>query len=168
MEHDHAPMPDVPAPSGLEESRVVSDRHGREQNPFWMNFERWSPDWRSPEDRTPRPPTYRCWHRFVPKARFDCPFTDAARSLLLIDTNGWPAAHGPYTEDQPYVAPSLDVAVQFHRSAVESELLLCESEAPIATEGLIGTRGRVWDEAGRLVASGGSQLLVRPMPAMPG
>jgi acyl-CoA thioesterase-2 len=167
MEHDFAPMPDVPAARELEESRVVTKRWGGEPHRFWSNFERWSPDWHPPGEKQPRPPTYTCWHRFLPRSRFDCPFTDAARSLLLIDTNGWPAAHGPYREDQPYIAPSLDVAVQFHRSARESELLLCESEAPIATEGLIGTRGRVWDEAGRLVASGGAQLLVRPMPAMP-
>ena len=68
--------------------------------------------------------------RFTPRATFDCAFTDAARSLLLIDTNGWPAAHGPYVEDQPYIAPSLDVAVQFHRSARDSELLLSQSECP--------------------------------------
>ena len=167
MEHDYAPMPRVPPPSELDESRVVTKRNGGEQHSFWQNFERWSPDWYAPGEKRVRPPSYTCWHRFLPTARFDCPFTDAARSLLLIDTNGWPAAHGPYDEDQPFIAPSLDVAVQFHRPAHDSELLLCESEAPIATEGLIGTRGRVWDESGRLVASGGSQLLVRPMPQPP-
>ncbi len=167
MEHDFAPMPDVPPVSELEESRVLTERWGGEQHAFWANFDRWSPDWRPPEDRAARPPTFRCWHRFAPRATFDCPFTDAARSLLLIDTNGWPAANGPYVEEHGFMAPSLDVAVQFHRSARDSELLLCESEAPIATEGLVGTRGRVWDEGGRLLASGSAQLLVRPVPTAP-
>lgn len=164
MEHDYAPMPAVPPVAELEESRVLNERWGGTMNPFWQNFERWSPHWYQPGQKQPRPPSFECWVRFSPRARFDCPFTDAARSLLLIDTNGWPAAHGPYLEDHPFVAPSLDVNVHFHRSAMTSELLLCQAEAPIATEGLIGTRGRVWDEAGRLVASGTSQLLVRPLP----
>ena len=107
------------------------------------------------------------WFRFLPRARFECPFTDAARSLLLIDTNGWPAAHGPYVEEQPVIAPSLDVSLQFHRAARDSDLLLCEAEAPIAAAGLVGTRGRVWDERGRLVATGSAQLLQRPAPSQP-
>lgn len=164
MEHDFAPMPDVPTVSELEESRVLTKRWGGEIHRFWANFERWSTRWRPPSERVPRPPSFECWHRFVPRARFDCPYTDAARSLMLIDTNGWPAAQGPYTEEQPFIAPSLDVNVHFHRDARASELLLCQAEAPIATEGLIGTRSRVWDEGGRLVASGTSQLLVRPLP----
>jgi len=167
MEHDFAPMPAVPPASELMESREIDERWGLEQHPFWENFERWPVHWRPPEEREPTAPSFECWHRFVPQPSFDCPFTDAARSLLLIDTNGWPAAHRPYVDEQPYIAPNLDVAVQFHRSARDSELLLCQSEAPVAAEGLIGTRGRVWDESGRLVASGSAQLLVRPMPVLP-
>lgn len=167
MEHDHAPMPDVPGVSELVESRVLCERSGDQLHPFWQNFERWPTYWVPPGERVARPPAFDCWHRFVPNPTFDCPFADAARSLLLIDTNGWPAAHRPYVDEQPYIAPSLDVNVHFHRSARGCEHLLARAEAPIATEGLIGTRGRVWDTAGRLVASGSAQLLVRPMPKEP-
>jgi len=164
MEHDFAPMPEVPAVSGLEESRVLTERWGGEPHRFWLNFERWPTHWQPKDEREARDPSFECWHRLVPRARFDCPYADAARSLMLIDTNGWPAAHGPYIDDQPFIAPSLDVNVHFHRDARASELLLCQAEAPIATEGLIGTRSRVRDEGGCLVASGTSQLLVRPLP----
>ena len=41
---------------------------------------------------------------------------------------------------------------------------LVEARADVATEGLIGFHNRVWDEAGRVVASGGGQLLCRPRP----
>lgn len=168
MEHDFSPAPKVPPASELTPVSVLQARHGLETRRFWENFERWPVNWTPPDEKQAGPPSFDCWYRFEPMARFDCPFTDAARSLLLIDTNGWPAAYGPYIEEQPLIAPSLDVAVQFHRDARESDLLLGEFEAPIATEAMIGTRGRVWDESGRLVASGGSQLLQRPAPQVPG
>jgi acyl-CoA thioesterase len=62
------------------------------------------------------------------------------------------------------MAPSLDVAARFHRAPPYSEWLLVEARADVATGGLIGFHNRVWDEAGRLVASGGGQLLCRPRP----
>lgn len=169
LEHDHAPAPDVPPAHALTPMSEWVARHALEPHAFWAsNFESWPIDWQPPGERSPRPPRRAGWYRFVPQARFECPFADAARSLLLIDTNGWPAAHGPYVEEQPVIAPSLDVSVQFHRDARASELLLCEAEAPVATEGLVGTRARIWDEQGRLVASGGAQLLQRPAPARRG
>ena len=62
------------------------------------------------------------------------------------------------------MAPSLDVAVRFHRPAPSSEWLLVEARADVATDGLIGFHNRVWSEDGRLVASGGGMLLCRPRP----
>ena len=97
-------------------------------------------------------------------AHYD-PFVDAARSVVLIDTMAWPAACLPYVPDSGYVAPSLDVTAQFHRAVPDSEWLLCEARAPIAQHGLIGGQTRVWSTDGKLVASGGGQLLCRPQPA---
>ena len=62
------------------------------------------------------------------------------------------------------MAPSLDLHVRFHRAPPYSEWLFVEARADVATEGLIGFHNRVWDEAGRVVASGGGQLLCRPRP----
>jgi hypothetical protein len=36
--------------------------------------------------------------------------------------------------------------------------------APVAEDGLMGTHARIWDEDGRLVATGGAQLLCVPNP----
>jgi len=78
--------------------------------------------------------------------------------LILLDTLGWPAAwrRHPGTHVR---GPSLDVAAFFHRSPASSEWLLAEHASPLATEGLIGAEGRIFDRAGRLLASGGAQLL---------
>jgi len=48
-----------------------------------------------------------------------------------------------------------------------SEHLFVESVAPIADDGLIGASTRVWSESGRLLASGGEQLLCRPYTREP-
>jgi len=78
--------------------------------------------------------------------------------LILLDTLGWPAAwrRHPGTHVR---GPSLDVAAFFHRSPASSEWLLAEHASLLATEGLIGAEGRIFDRAGRLLASGGAQLL---------
>jgi acyl-CoA thioesterase len=60
------------------------------------------------------------------------------------------------------VAPNLDTAVWFHHPASKSEWLLVDHESPVAGDGLIGVNGRVWDATGRLLASGGAQLLCIP------
>jgi acyl-CoA thioesterase-2 len=107
----------------------------------------------------------RGWYRFRPRARFDDPFLDAARSLILLDTLSWPAVRNHYVEPPGVIAPSLDVSVQFHALAPDSDWLLCETSAEIAREGLIGFRARVWSSARQLLASGAGQLVCRPAPA---
>lgn len=68
----------------------------------------------------------------------------------------------------PWIAPSFDLAARFHRAPPYGEWLLVEASADVADEGLIGFHNRVWDERGRLVASGGGQLLCRRVPAPAG
>jgi acyl-CoA thioesterase len=63
------------------------------------------------------------------------------------------------------MAPSLDVTARFHDLTAASEWLLVEGRAPVAGGGLIGGESAVWSDGGRLVASAGSQLLCRPVPA---
>jgi len=83
---------------------------------------------------------------------------------LLIDTMGWPAACQAHPRDSGYVAPSIDVTVQFHRLDPASEWLLVDAVAPMAMDGLIAGQARVWSTDGKLLASGGGQLLCRPIP----
>ena len=132
---------------------------------FWGNLDRRPIDWVEPEKRRPEAPITRGWFRFRPRACFDDPFLDAARSLILLDTLSWPAVRSHYVEQPAVIAPSLDVTVQFHALAPDSEWLLCETSAEIARDGLIGFRSRVWSSERQLLASGAGQLLCRPAPA---
>lgn len=168
LAHDFAPPPDVAPPDRLRsfEELLAGIEEAGPRHRFWDNLEGRPVDWVRPADWRPGAPRLRCWYRYKPTARFDDPFLEAARALILVDTLSWPAAcraHRP--EDNPWMAPSLDLAARFHRVPPYGEWLLAEATADVAAEGLIGFHNRVWDERGRLVASGGGQLLCRRAPA---
>jgi len=135
--------------------------------PFWENIERRPVDQRlSPLSPAPNgaTPTVREWARFRPVPSFEDPFVDAARSLILLDTYGWPAVYRLH-RDGAFVAPNLDTSVWFHDLRARPEWLLIDHECLVGAHGLLGVNGRVWDRDGRLLASGGAQLCCLPVPA---
>lgn len=159
LEHDVARIPESARPADLREiHELVPDEES--PHPFWGNF-RVKPVWPErfePGERRAHAPLFREWWRFQPRATFDDPWVDAARSLLILDTVTWPAACQPHP-DRPYTAPNMDVTAWFHRPAPDSEWLMADGRCEIAAGGLMGTHTRVWSEDGSLVASGGAQLL---------
>jgi acyl-CoA thioesterase len=165
LEHDVSCMPSVPAVETLQSYEELQPE-GYPWFPFWSNIETREIGRRA--DRSfPGPPVWRAWMRYRPVATFDDPFVDAARAVVLLDTMSWPAATQAHAFPPPYVAPSMDVSVQFHQSAPHSAWLLCDTRAPIATGGLIGSQAQVWSEDGRLLATGTGQLFCRPNPMYP-
>lgn len=95
---------------------------------------------------------------------FADPWTDAARSVVLIDLPSWPAAVRPHAwQRPPFTAPTLDLNVAFHRPALDEPWLLCDGAAPVSTRGMFGWRANVWSPGGALHASGGGQCLYRRM-----
>jgi len=165
LQHDSTALPPVPLPPQLKPmEELMTPEELQQRYRFWHNFEVRPIDYVPWTKRLPGAPIWREWYRFRPSASYDDPFADAARLLLLVDTMGWPAACRAHPPNNGYVAPSLDVNVQFHRQAPDREWLLADASAPVAAHGLIGTQARVWSDDGRLLASGGSQLLCRPAP----
>lgn len=165
LEHDAEPIPELPGPDGLIPWQEISPPPGDFAR-FWSHIEerlinQWMGDW---DERVPGAPVRESWSRFRPKATFEDPFLDAARSMLLIDTMGWPAAVMAHTGRPGFVAPTIELSVRFHRLAPASEWLLSVVSAPIATDGLIGSTAKVWSREGRLIASGGQHMLSRPIP----
>ena len=102
------------------------------------------------------------WYRFRDFPPTDDLWLDNARALLLIDTIQWPSWHRGLQEMPDYVAPSLDVSVWFHQPPGRSEWLLGDARADAASAGLIHGNVHIWSEDGRLVASGGSNMLHVP------
>lgn len=156
--HQEAVAPPVMPPEASEPLERV--KNGKPIFKFWNNVSCRRPDW---EDRRKDEPVTRERVRFEPTHRFQDPFVDAARPLILLDTFGWPAVYQKY-RGADYVAPNLDTSAWFHHLAPESDWLLIDHECPVAGEGLLGVQGRVWDVEGRLLASGGAQLCCIPQP----
>jgi len=167
LEIDMAPMPDVSGPEGLKAWIDLAPDKEIAYAKFWSNIEermidQWFGPWR---ERPAGPPVRESWCRFRPRATFDDPYLDAGRSLMLIDTMGWPAAMMARKGPPPFVAPTIELAARFHRRAAHSGWLFCRADAPIAADGLMASTAMIWDSDGRLVASGGQQMLFRPVPA---
>ncbi|MCH8814701.1 MAG: thioesterase family protein [Chloroflexi bacterium] len=160
LEHDVTQMPDVPPPHGLKTFLdLVPDPGG--DSPFWENIEsRIIQVHRLANfpDSVADTPDMVEWYRFRPTATFDDPFVDAGRALLFMDVMASFAATQPHPNSD-YQVPNIDVTCWFHQPAHDAEWLLVEYEAPIAKGALMGATGRVWAEDGRLIASGGSQML---------
>jgi acyl-CoA thioesterase II len=130
---------------------------------FWSNVSCRRPDWDVTGGESSA--VVREWVRFEPTPCFEDPFIDAARPLILLDTFGWPAVYQRYG-GADYVAPNLDTSVWFHRPGPASEWLLVDHECPVASDGLLGVSGRIWDVGGRLIATGGAQLCCIPQPGL--
>jgi acyl-CoA thioesterase len=164
LEHDTAVMPEVPAP---EELRSWAELVPEEDNPysrFWANLEDRPCEWRGPwRDREAGRAATRDWFRFRPRPTFDDAFLDAGRSVMIIDTMGWPAAEAAHAGIPEFVAPTIELGVRFHRPVPNEEWLLGDVESPVGADGLIGSTASVWSRSGLLVATGGQQMLSRPI-----
>jgi acyl-CoA thioesterase II len=155
-DYQHAVAPDIPKPDELRTLDELIGPENARHFPFWDNVERCPVPQELPEPGGD--PVVRDWARFRPTATFDDPFLDAARSLILLDTYGYPASWQRYRDEQ-IGAPNLDTAAWFHRASPDSEWLLIDETCLVGDRGLLGISGRVWDTDGRLVASGGAQLV---------
>lgn len=171
LEHDVTQSPDVPKPDELKSIlELISDeeREAGPPFPFWTNFDskplQFIPrsEWPPPE---PLPAVWSGWERFLSTGRWDDPWIDACRSLVLIDVQSWPSASRQHVHvDHGFYAPSLDLYVAFHEVPSPSTWLLTDGRAPVSGNGLMHWDGRLWSETGTLVASGMGQLLCRRMP----
>ena len=160
-DHQHSRAPEVSSPDLLKDySQLWPDGPGSKFE-FWSNVEG------RPLDQTitrqPSTSPRLDWARFKPQPCFEDVFVDAARSLILLDTFGWPAAINAYS-NPTYIAPNLDTSVWFHQFNPASEWLLIEHDCPIAKHGLMGVNGKVWDVDGNLLATGSAHLCCLPMP----
>jgi acyl-CoA thioesterase-2 len=163
LEHDETVAPAVAGPDDLASMEELVPEDAKAPYPFWHNlrskpidFEtRWPPD-------GPRPARWQQWLSFTPRATFEDPWVEAARCLILVDLPSWPSAHRRHAwTEPPFIAPTLDLNVAFHRPPAGEEWLLCEGTAPVSTGGLFGWTARVWSVGGKLHASGGGQCLYR-------
>ncbi len=169
LAHEVPTMPEVGPPGSTPSYDERLAELGDEAPPgfaFWGNIDHqplsWNDEW---PPAGPIEPRALWWLRFRPTPTFDDPWVDALRLLIPIDTMGWPVAHLPHAHTEPdIIAPTIDVSVRFHQPATDDEWLLTETVAPVAAGGVMSAEGRVWNQRGRLLASGAQSMLCRPVP----
>ena len=111
---------------------------------FWSNFDERIRDRGSTRDewldRTPAYPGFERWYRFLPTSTFDDLWVDACRSLILVDTLGWPAVSNLHI-DSGYIAPSIDISCAFHRARIHEPWLFAQATSVSANAGVVGCEG---------------------------
>lgn len=158
FEHDVGEMPEVAGPEALKSYEDLAE-----------DYADWYSIWRSIEARplrfreAPGDPVWHAWARFqnTPIAGIQA---DALRLLFWIDLPGWNAVTSAHAWPFEYLAPNLDLTIQFHRFAPEEQWTLCDGYVPVASEGLLGSVNRLWAKDGRLLATGTSKHVCRPNP----
>lgn len=174
IEHNDAPMPDVPPPEDLvsdfDQRKDVVARLGermteQQRNLFlrprpiemrtagplhWMN-------------REPAPPRALSWFRTVAPLPDDPALHRAviayASDYTLLGTAALP--HGLSWFRGELTGASLDHAIWFHREARADEWLLYATDSPWSGGGRGYNRGRIFDRAGNLVASVAQEGMMR-------
>jgi len=130
---------------------------------FFQNFNLKATESAGAEQKAGRPETG-SWYYFKNEVDTADAYVNAAKALTLIDTLQWPAAMKAHVGTQlSYIAPSLDLYIQFHNPDIYSPWLFCSSQSLLSTRGLLSGSAEVWDERGVLLASGSAQHICRNM-----
>ncbi len=170
LEHDFARTHEVPHWSTLPtiaERVAAMPTRDEDFKPFnfWLNFDErptsWVDNW---EDRDAGDPVFTNWLKFEPRPNVDDVAINAARLIVLADTVSWPAAVRAHKPPLYWMAPSLDLHVQFHRFRPDCDWLLMYGRADVSSQGLFGFRGEVWSDDHTLLASSSGQCFYRAMP----
>lgn len=158
-------MPEVPAPEEIVKFADQLVEFGQEVLPYWRNVDHRQVDFLPPGTSDPAGSRIRRWMSFLnwESHREESSFCDAMRAVLAIDTHFFAAHNRGLTERPDYVAPTLDLTVWFHDFALAEEWLLVDARADVAHRSLLSGYARVWSQRGKLLASGGSQCLIRPL-----
>ncbi len=154
-------MPDVPHHAALKPWHELVPKDAPRSR-FWMNIEGKPIRFLQRGESNPDGSVVREWYRFVGFEPTDDPFLDQGRVGLLIDTLFWPAHARGVQGELDYIAPTLDITAWFHRPPGKAEWLFLDAHSSTASNGLIHGVSRIWTEDGRLIATGGSNLLYAP------
>ncbi|ABC62603.1 acyl-CoA thioesterase [Erythrobacter litoralis] len=174
MEHEDAPMPDVPAPddlrSDMEVRREIAEKAGDKLSEAQRNMMlRPRPiDMRTCDrlhwmNREPSEPRAHSWFRTVAPLPDDPQLHRAiisyASDYTLLGTSALP--HGLSWMRGELVGASLDHALWFHRPARADEWLLYATQSPWSGSGRGMNLGRIFNQRGELVASVAQEGMMR-------
>jgi len=165
-DHGTLAMPESPPPESLSNwEELPAPMAPSPRVVLWRNIDLRLIDWQG--WHAAGEPRIDGWYRFRPRATMPDAFTEAARSLVIMDAAMWLAAMNPHVRRARILAPTVELTVRFYHPA-RTEWLRCHARSDIALGGLIDGRAMVWSRDGALVAHGGCQMLYRahgPLPS---
>lgn len=159
-DHVGSSPPQVPEPAELQPWETYLPG-GEAPFPFWANFDIRPVAPLPTEWGRVNEPRSVGWMRLHVRPTLEDPVIDAARLLVAGDSSMYPAAILAHEELFPYIAPSLDLAMTFHRVGSGADWLLIEATSPVSEGALVGGNASIWSSDGRLLASATQQMLQR-------
>jgi acyl-CoA thioesterase II len=160
IDHDAGGRPAAPQPQEVDAWETYLPG-GEVPFPFWRNFDVRPVTPRFPDWTRATEPRFMFWARLRSTPVLGDPFVDAARMLVTADSAMYPAATFAHDEPFPYIAPSMDLTMTFHRPGTDSEWLLVDAASPVAEGALVAGRASIWPLRGRLLSSASQQMLQR-------
>lgn len=167
LEHESQTMPLVDAPSSLPDWEGFGGEE--EKSGVWRHMSRKPLKGSRQFARGLGEPRWSCWVRLNEPLPADDPALQAARAILWMDMAPWNAALVVHERPTAYIAPTLDLAVQFQPDlcavdAGASDWMLVRTDSPVAARGLFGAQTKLWSASGKLIAVGAMQGLCVPNP----
>jgi acyl-CoA thioesterase len=169
--------PDAPAPEDLEQTILDSDvveMMGDE--PYFKNLEfrmikglkgsHNYPEIDALSDEeytklrfTPRRDAHiRGWQRMPCGEGFSDPWIDACRYLIITAGLQFPVVADPFTPPLKFIAPTMNLTVEFHTFHPEEQWLLADAIGSYAGDGLLGGEARMWTQDGDLLVTAHAQM----------
>ena len=177
LEHIDSPMPPVTGPEDLRPDMEVrrelaeqwGERLSEQQRRLMLRprpIEMRTIDRLHWMSRDPQPPRAHTWFRVVAPITGEADTPELHRAIItyasdytLLGTSALP--HGLSWMRGELVGASLDHALWFHRDARADEWLLYATDAPWSGSGRGFNRGRIFNQAGELVASVAQEGMMR-------
>ena len=169
--------PDAPAPEDLEQTILDADVvEIMGDQPYWKNLEfrmikGLKGSHNHPEiDALPdeeymnlrftsrRDAHIRGWQRMPCGEGFSDPWIDACRYLIITAGLQFPVVADPFTPPLKFIAPTVNLTVEFHTFHPEAEWMLADATGTYAGDGILGAETRMWTRDGDLLATAHSQM----------
>jgi acyl-CoA thioesterase len=100
----------------------------------------------------------RGWNRVPNGEGAKDPWVDACRYVIICSGMMFPVVADPFTPPLRFIAPTLNLTVDFHSFHPDEQWLLSDATGARAGQGILGADTRLWCRSGDLLATAQAQL----------
>jgi acyl-CoA thioesterase len=100
----------------------------------------------------------RGWQRMLGGEGFKDPWIDAGRYVIITAAMQFPVVADPFTPPLRFIAPTVNLTVEFHTFHPEADWLLADANGTYAGDGLLGADAKLWTRDGDPLVTAHSQM----------